>query len=206
MTTEMKRRVAGVLLAGGLSRRLGGGDKPLLAAGGRSILQRVVERATPQVCSLILSANGDPARFATFGLPVVADSVGGFVGPLAGILTGLEWVGRNLPGVAWVASFAGDTPLLPADLVERLLAAVADDAADLACAASGGTSHPVFGLWPVRLSGALRQALVEEDLRKVGAWAARFRLATVEWPGGDNDPFFNVNTPEDLTLLRQRLR
>ncbi len=205
MRTGTKQQLAGVILAGGLSRRMGGGDKALLAVDGRTILERVVERAVPQVSLLILSANGDPARFDAFGLPVVEDSVGGFAGPLAGILAGLEWVGRNLPAVPWMASFAADTPMFPADLVERLLAAAAAEAADIACAASGGMTHPVFGLWPVRLAGALRQALVEEDLRKVGAWTARYRLARVEWPGGDDDPFFNVNTPEDLAVLRQRL-
>ena len=153
--------VAGVLLAGGLSRRMGGGDKCLRELGGRPILAHIVERAAPQVDALVLNANGDAARFADFGLPVAADVVEGYAGPLAGVLTGLDWVADNAPGAAWVASFACDAPFFPADMVARLLAAVEASGADLACAVSGGRAHPVFGLWPVRLADDLRRAMLE---------------------------------------------
>ena len=190
--------VIGLLLAGGQSRRMGGGDKPLRPLGGRPLLAHIIERVAPQVRRLVLNANGDPARFAAFGLPVVADAVAGFAGPLAGILTGLDWAASEAPDCPWVASFPGDAPFLPGDLVARLLAAVGTDRADLACAASAGQSHPVAGLWPVRLRHELRRALVEEDIRKVDRWTGRYRLATVAFPAEPIDPFFNANRPEDL--------
>jgi len=200
--------VAGVLLAGGLSRRMGGGDKCLRPLGGRPLLARIADRLAPQVAALVLNANGDPARFAGFGLPVAADVVAGFAGPLAGVLTGLEWARAHAPACAWVATAATDAPFMPADLVDRLAAAVRDDGADLACATSGGREHPVFGLWPVRLAGDLRRAVVDEDMRKVVAWTARYRLARVAFAVEPVDPFFNVNRPEDMAaaeaLLAQR--
>ncbi len=194
----MPRDVAGVLLAGGLSRRMGGGDKALLEIGGETILSRVIARVRPQVGALALNANGDPARFAAYGLPVVADVVGGFAGPLAGVLTGLEWARREAPECPWVASFATDAPFLPEDLIARLLRAVERDGADMACAASAGRHHPVFGLWPVRLAGDLRRAMVDGDVRKVDAWTARYRLAVAEFAIDPVDPFFNANRPDDL--------
>lgn len=197
--------IAGVLLAGGLSRRMGGGDKSLRLLGGRAILDRVVERVRPQVAALVLNANGDPARFAAFGLPVVADGVAGFAGPLAGVLAGLDWAAANRPDCDTVASVATDAPFLPADLVARLAAGRAEAGADLACAASGGQAHPVIGLWPVRLRGDLRRALVEEGMRKVDVWTGRYRLAVVDFPVGRIDPFFNANRPEDLAAAEALL-
>ncbi len=194
----MPRDVAGVLLAGGLSRRMGGGDKALRTLGGETILARVIARARPQVGALALNANGDPARFAAYGLPVVADVVGGFAGPLAGVLTGLEWARREAPECPWVASFATDAPFVPGDLIARLMRAVERDGADMACAASAGRHHPVFGLWPVRLAGNLRRALADEGVRKVDAWTARYRLAVAEFAIDRVDPFFNANRPDDL--------
>ncbi len=195
--------VAGVLLAGGLSRRMGGGDKCLRDLGGRPILAQVIERAAPQVGALVLNANGDPARFASFGLPVAADVVEGYAGPLAGVLTGLDWATDNAPGAAWVASFACDAPFFPADMVARMLAAVEAAGADMACAVTHGRTHPVFGLWPVSLREALRRAMVEEEIRKVDLWTARYKLVEVAFPdvetaAGPLDPFFNTNRPEDL--------
>lgn len=190
--------VVGVLLAGGQSRRMGGGDKSLRNLGGRPILAHVIERTWPQVHRLILNANGDPARFDAFGLPVVADPVEGFAGPLVGVLAGLDWAAENVPDAAWVASFATDAPFLPRDLVARMQAAVTADGADLATVSSDGRSHPVFGLWPVCLRDALREAIVEEGVRKVDAWTARFALSTVAFDGETVDPFFNTNRPDDL--------
>ncbi|MFO1036737.1 MAG: molybdenum cofactor guanylyltransferase MobA [Geminicoccaceae bacterium] len=194
----MPDQTLGLILAGGLARRMGGGDKCLRVLGGRTLLEHVVERVRPQVSGLVLNANGDPGRFERFGLPVVGDVVEGFAGPLAGILTGLEWARTNRPGTEWVVSIAADTPFLPRDLVGKMTAAVERERADMACAASGGRTHPVFGLWPVRLAGDLRRALVDEGERKIDAWTARYRVAVAEFATDPVDPFFNANTPEDL--------
>jgi molybdopterin-guanine dinucleotide biosynthesis protein A len=188
----------GVLLAGGLARRMGGGDKPMRTVGGRTILERVIARLAPQCDGLILNANGDPARFAAFGLPVVADNVPDFPGPLAGILAALDWTAVNRPNVDWVLSAAADCPFLPRDLVARLHEARARENAQLAVAASDGQSHPVIGLWRVDLRDALRHSLTVEDIRKIDRWTARYRLATVTWPAQPLDPFFNANTVDDI--------
>ena len=190
--------VPGVVLAGGLARRMGGGDKPLREIGGRTILVRVIERLEPQCQSLLLNANGDHLRFASFGLPVVADGVADYPGPLAGILAGLDWVAAKCPGAQWMLSAPGDCPFLPRDLVARLSQGARAQGAQLAVAASRGRSHPVIGLWSVDLRDALRQALVVEGLRKVDEWIARYRIATVAWPHEPLDPFFNANTLDDL--------
>ncbi|WP_028134659.1 molybdenum cofactor guanylyltransferase MobA [Bradyrhizobium japonicum] len=197
VTTEFPA-TQGVLLAGGLARRMGGGDKPMRTIGGRTILDRVIARLTPQCSGLILNANGDPARFAAFGLPVVPDDVPGFPGPLAGILAALDWTAANRTGVEWVLSAAGDCPFLPRDLVARLHEARTRENAQLAVAASGEQSHPVIGLWRVALRDELRHALVVEDLRKIDRWTGRYPLATVTWPTEPLDPFFNANTVEDI--------
>jgi molybdopterin-guanine dinucleotide biosynthesis protein A len=192
--------IVGLLLAGGLARRMGGGDKPLRLLAGRPLLAHVIERVRPQVTELVLNANGDPQRFAEYGLPVVADSVPDFAGPLAGILAGLDWAVANRPDCTLVASVPTDAPFLPADLVPRLLQGMRQAGADLACAASGGQVHPVIGLWPVSLREDLRHALVDEGIRKVDVWTGRHRLATVPFPDAIDgmDPFFNANRPDDL--------
>ena len=193
----MTGKPLGVVLAGGLARRMGGGDKARLRIGGRTILERVLARLKPQCAALILNANGDPARFADTGLAVVPDSIPGFAGPLAGILAGLDWVAREAPDVADVVTVPGDCPFLPEDLVVRLSAARSREAAPLACARSGEWRHPVVGLWPVALRGDLRHALVAEGLRKIEAWTARHGVAVADWPSVPVDPFFNINTPDD---------
>ena len=189
----------GVLLAGGLARRMGGGDKPLRTIAGRSILKRVVARFAPQCDGLILNANGDPARFSSLGIPVVPDTVLDFAGPLAGILAALEWAAANLPEIAFVVSAAADTPFLPRDFVSRLHEARELAGTLLACAESGGQAHPVNGLWPVGLKEDLRHALVVEDLRKIDRWTGRHGIAHATWPAEPYDPFFNANRPEDLS-------
>lgn len=188
----------GLLLAGGLARRMGGGDKPLRTIAGRSILAHVIERLSPQCDGLVVNANGDPARFADCGLPVVADGLPNFAGPLAGILAGLDWMAENRPGTDWLVSVAADTPFIPRDLVARLHAAREAQNLPLACAASGGWTHPVIGLWPVSLRDDLRRALTVEDERKIDRWTARHGCASAEWPVDPVDPFFNANRPEDL--------
>lgn len=197
--------IVGVLLAGGQSRRMGGGDKCLRLLGGKPILEHIIERTAPQVARLVLNANGDPARFADFGVPVAADTVEGFAGPLAGVLTGLEWTRANAPDCAWIATFATDAPFLPLDLVCRLGAALADGSTDMACAFSDGRRHPVFGLWPVALTDELRAALVARGVRKVDDWTAGYNLREVEFTGDAIDPFFNVNRPEDLAAAESIL-
>ena len=198
-------KLVGLLLAGGQSRRMGGGDKTLRSLGGIPLLEHVIERLRPQVDTLVLNANGDPSRFAKFGLPVVADSVLGFAGPLAGVLAGLEWAAAHRADCPFVVSVATDAPFLPPDLTSRFIEAIERDAADLACAASDGRSHPVFGLWPVRLRNDLRRAVVEEGIRKVDQWTARHRLVTVSFLIDPIDPFFNANRPEDLATAEALL-
>jgi molybdenum cofactor guanylyltransferase len=176
---------------------MGGGDKARIRIGGKTILERVLARLKPHCRALIINANGDPARFADTGLVVVADSVPDFVGPLAGILAGLDWAAANAPDCAFIASAPGDCPFLPKDLVPRLHEARAATNASLACARSGQWCHPVVALWPLALREDLRRALTGEGLRKIDLWTARYGIATAEWPDAPVDPFFNVNTPED---------
>ncbi|MCZ6839698.1 MAG: molybdenum cofactor guanylyltransferase MobA [Alphaproteobacteria bacterium] len=197
--------VAGVLLAGGQSRRMGGGDKCLRPLGGQPILARIIETVAPQVSRLVINANGDPDRFASFGVPVAADTVDGYAGPLAGVLTGMEWVAANAPECDWIATFATDAPFLPDDLVERLCEAVSNGTADMACALSNGRRHPVFGLWPVALGPELRRELVVRGVRKVDDWTDGYNRREVEFAVDAIDPFFNVNRPEDLVAAESYL-
>ncbi|WP_395681670.1 molybdenum cofactor guanylyltransferase MobA [Inquilinus sp.] len=197
--------VAGVILAGGLARRMGGGDKALRPLGGITLLDRLIARAAPQVSALWLNANGDPSRFARWGLPVVPDDVPGAPGPLAGILAALDLAAATRPEIGLVASFPCDAPFIPRDLVARLAAARRDQGGAIAVAASGGRVHPVAALWPVALRHDLRQALVEEGLRKVERWAGRHGFAVAEFAADPVDPFLNGNTPEDLVEAERLL-
>jgi molybdenum cofactor guanylyltransferase len=189
----------GLVLAGGLARRMGGGDKALIKVGGVAILDRVLERLRGACQPIVVNANGDPTRFARYRLPVVADSIPDFAGPLAGILAGLDWAAENAPATEWLASVPGDCPFLPRDLVAQLHAARAAAATPLACAQSGDWRHPVVGLWRVDLRDDLRHALAVEGLRKIEIWTARHGIALATWPDQPFDPFFNVNTPDDAT-------
>jgi molybdopterin-guanine dinucleotide biosynthesis protein A len=189
-------RLVGVVLAGGLARRMGGGDKGLVTLHGRPILDHVLERLDPQVDRIVINANGDPGRLAAYDLPIVADAIEGFAGPLAGVLAGMQWAARN--DAEWVVTAATDTPFFPRDLVDRFRQAVADKGADMACAASGGRHHPVFGLWPVALRADLSRAMTADGVRKVDLWTARHRIAVAEFADQPYDPFFNVNRPEDV--------
>jgi molybdenum cofactor guanylyltransferase len=187
----------GLVLAGGLARRMGGGDKARIRIGGVTILQRVLACLEPQCAGVIINANGDPSRFADTGLPVVADSVPDFAGPLAGILAGLDWAAENTKHYQWLASAPGDCPFLPENLVARLHEVRLAAGTSLACARSGQWRHPVVALWPVALREDLRRALVDEGLHKIEIWTARHGVAVADWPAEPVDPFFNVNTPED---------
>jgi len=192
----------GLVLAGGRARRLGGGDKSLVKIGGSTILDRVLATLSGQCTGIVISANGDPARIADTGCEVVPDSVPDFAGPLAGILAGLDWLAAQGRGIEWMLSAPGDCPFLPDDLVERLHEARREMGAGvpLAIARSGNRQHHTTALWPLALRKDLRAALTVEGLHKVETFAARYDIALADWPAEPFDPFFNVNTPEDLAI------
>ncbi|NMJ43121.1 molybdenum cofactor guanylyltransferase MobA [Roseomonas sp. JC162] len=200
----MRADTLGVILAGGLARRMGGGDKPLRVLGGKPMLDHALGRLAPQVAGVIVNANGDPARFAGYGLPVVPDGLPDHPGPLAGILAALDWAAEHRPDLPWVVSVPGDSPFIPADLVARLHAARDETGQPLACARSGGQTHPPVGLWPVALRSDLRAALTGGE-RKIDRWTARHGCAHVDWPDRPVDPFFNANAPEDLAAAEALL-
>ncbi|HLH12062.1 MAG TPA: molybdenum cofactor guanylyltransferase MobA [Methylovirgula sp.] len=187
----------GILLAGGRATRMGGNDKALIELCGAPLLARVIAAVEPQCEGLLISANGDLARFETFGFASVRDEIEGFAGPLAGILAGLDFIAQNRPEVGFALSVPTDTPFLPADLAARLSAA--QDDGGIVCARSGGATHPVVALWPVAIRGDLRRALIEERIRKVDHFISRHRRAYADWPIEPFDPFFNINAPQDLS-------
>jgi len=192
----------GVILAGGLARRMGGGDKPLLELEGQTLLTHVEQRLSPQCEGVILNANGEPSRFAETGLPVVQDSIPGQPGPLAGILAAMEWAALHRPSDAWIVSVPGDTPFIPNDLVFCLHAACKAAQVPVACAGSGSRAHYTTALWSVGLRHDLRHALTVKGIRRVEDWAKSQGLVTVFWPVEPFDPFFNINTPEELDAAR----
>lgn len=198
--------IVGVLLAGGQSRRMGGGDKCLRKIGDVTILARIIGRVQGQVSQLVINANGNPQRFAEFGLPVVGDVIPDFAGPLAGILSGMEWAAKHAPDCPWIASIPTDAPFLPRDLITRFVEAIDREGSDLACAASAGRVHPVIGLWPVVMRSDLRHALVDKDVRKIDAFTANYRVAEVTFDTDPVDPFFNTNRPEDLEEAEQLIK
>jgi molybdopterin-guanine dinucleotide biosynthesis protein A len=202
MKTEIPPTV-GLVLAGGQATRMGGGDKALLTVGGETILSRTLSRIAPHCKAIALNANGNPARFTAFGLPVVADSIADFAGPLAGILAGMDWAHAHHPDVAWLVSVPGDCPFLPRDLIPRLHGAARNENRPLACAKSGDWRHPVAALWRVSLREDLRKALTVEGLRKIEVWTERFGVALAEWPEEPFDHFFNANRPEDLKMAEE---
>ncbi|MDP6691219.1 MAG: molybdenum cofactor guanylyltransferase MobA [Alphaproteobacteria bacterium] len=193
--------ILGVLLAGGGARRMGGGDKCLQQLCGRPLLAHVIERLSGQVDEQVLNANGAAERFAAFGLPVVADTIPGMAGPLAGILAGMEWARANRSATVMILSAPTDGPFLPLDLVSRL--AAAKGAAQIACARSNGRTHPPIALWDVALADDLRRAMVDEEMRKIDRWTSRYQMVHVDWPSEPIDPFFNANRPEDLELATE---
>jgi len=206
MTGIVIGAIIGVIIAGGQGRRMGGIDKSFVELGGQSLLARTVARFGPQVSRLVLSANGDPSRFAGFGLPVLADPIPDFAGPLAGLLAAMEWAGEHVPDARWIASTSVDTPFLPLDLVAKLKSAQAVDQADLVCAWSNGRLQPLCGLWRIDLAPDLRHALRDEGLHKVDAWAGRHKMATVDFATDPVDPFLNINHAEDLAKAEALLR
>jgi molybdopterin-guanine dinucleotide biosynthesis protein A len=197
--------VVGVILAGGLARRMGGGDKSMLKLGGRRILDYVIESAQNQLETVIINANGAPERFAEFNLPVQADIVPDFAGPLAGVVSAMAWVKQNKPTATHIITVAADTPFFPIDYVTRMLALIQLKQQRLACASYQGRTQPVFGLWPVDLSDDLYKALVEDDVRKVDRFTAPYGVADVTFDELEDNPFFNVNKPEDIAIGEQQL-
>lgn len=212
----LRSEVVGVLLAGGQSRRMfadgpGGGDKGLLEIGGKPMLAHVIDRLAPQVGAMVINVNGDPARFEGFSLPFVADTIGGHVGPLAGVLAGMRWAAVHHPGVRFIATVSTDAPFVPEDLVARLAAELhaARGGEQVALARSDGHLHPVIGLWPVALADDL-QAALQDGVRKVLAWTDRHGTLGVDFApvcvGEEEvDPFFNANTPDELAEARRLL-
>jgi molybdopterin-guanine dinucleotide biosynthesis protein A len=206
---EINEPVVGVVLSGGRSSRMGGGDKCLLQLGGEPVLARILHRLRPQVIEIIINANGDPSRFADFGVPVIADSIAGLAGPLAGVHAGLEWVKAHTSGIRSVVTVASDTPFFPSDLVQRFLTALEDDPA-LAVAASSEGVHPVVGLWPVAIALLIEESL-RRGMRKAGAFtkdhdAIEVFFEAARIGGRLVDPFFNINRPEDLARADALLR
>ncbi len=202
-----KHPVIGMVLAGGQSRRMDGVEKAFLPLAGRNLIEHVAARAETQVDQLLIGASGDPTRFSTLNAKVVDDAVPGFAGPLAGILAGLLWTRKHRPDVAWLASFACDTPFFPADMVARLVAAAEQKRAAIAVASSGGRSHPVFAVWNVGIVESAQTAIADEGVQKVNALIERFPHTSVAWSSSaDTDPFFNINTPQDLAEAEARLK
>lgn len=204
-----REAIAGVILAGGLSRRMGGGDKGLLDIGGKPMLAHVIERLAPQVSGMVINANGDPARFDAFGLAVVADPIAGFVGPLAGVLAGMRWAARETPAVEHIVTVSADAPFVPHDLVSRLAGAITKPGERIALAQSADGLHPVIGLWPVALADDLETAL-QAGVRKVLDWTDRHgrvsaMFGAIAVGGIEVDPFFNANTPDELAEARRLL-
>jgi molybdenum cofactor guanylyltransferase len=194
----MTEPVFGILLAGGLARRMGGGDKGLKMLGGETILARIIATVAPQCEGLVLNANGDAARLTSLGFPIVPDDVPGFAGPLAGILAGLDWIAQHHSKCDLAISIPTDTPFLPGDLVACLQDARSKAGADIAIATSGGSTHPVVALWSVSLRHDMRKALVEEKIHKMGFFIDRHKVAHADWPIKPYDPFFNANDPQDI--------
>ena len=208
MSTEpqgARADVAGVILAGGLARRMGGRPKALIELDGKPLAAHALGRLAPQVGAVALNANADGERLAALGAPVIRDTVEGFAGPLAGVLAGMLWARKAAPEARWLVSVAVDTPFFPADLAARFIEAVTESDAQMAVAASNGRAHPVFGLWPIAMAEELQAALVEEGLRKIDLFTARYRLVQVDFGHGRDDPFFNINRPEDLQQAQRRI-
>ena len=197
------KEIAGVILAGGLSTRMGGGNKCLLKIGKKTMLDYVIARASRQVSKLSINVNGENSAFESYNLPLIQDSVKGYVGPLGGILSGIEWAKKNFKEIKFVASFASDAPLFPENLIQRMGEMIQKNNANIAYAKSGTRTHPVFGLWSVDLMEDLKSALINDGVRKIDSWAKNYSLIEVPFTINDIDPFINVNKPEDLIKINK---
>jgi molybdopterin-guanine dinucleotide biosynthesis protein A len=184
-----------VILAGGRSSRMGGGDKCLLPVNGKALIAHVLAAIAPQTGEVLINANSNAGPYLKFGLPVLPDVIAGFQGPLAGLLTGMLWSHRRHPRQAHILSVAGDVPFLPGDLVARLSQGLADRKADIAIARCAQGLHPTIGLWPVDLAERLQHDLMQTGIRSMRGWSGQFRIADVTFPSG---VLTNINTPADL--------
>ncbi len=203
-------KVPGVILAGGLSLRMGGSDKSLRALAGKPLVGHVIERIKGQAAPVAINANGDASRFRIFGLPVIPDITADFAGPLAGVLAGMRWAAKADPDARFIVTAACDTPFFPSDLVQKLLAATSGASPSIALAASGGKVHPVYGLWPIALADDLALSL-DKGTRKVLHWTERHPntivdFAFADFSGKAVDPFFNANTPTEIAEAERLLR
>lgn len=190
--------VVGIILAGGLARRMGGGDKCLLPLAGKTLLQRTIDRASPQVTKLLLNANGNSLRFARTRLPVVPDVFSNNMGPLAGIHAGMNWMEHHAPEADWLVSFASDTPFFPMNFVEMLTTAANSGSTKIAVATSKLNVHPVFALWHISLKTELEALLETGQAPRLQEWMLANKTLKVEFNADVYDPFFNINTPQDL--------
>jgi len=205
MSSPSSENIVGIILAGGQSRRFGGGDKFIKELKGETLIDRVIERVRPQTRQMIISSNHETPHLKKFKLPIVADSIQGQAGPLAGILAGMEWAKDQAKKYDWAVSFPTDAPFVPLDCVEKMLKRATADKVEIVSVASGGRTHPVCALWRIDLADNLRQAMVEEEMRKIDLWTARHSLSVLEFPDQPYDPFFNINRPEDLAQAEKIL-
>ena len=190
-----------VVLAGGRSSRMGGGDKCLLPIGGKPLITHILERVVPQTRDILINTNSDPAPFLKFDLPVLADAITGFQGPLAGLLTGMLWSRRRHPRAAYLLSVASDVPFLPDDLVAQLSRALSEQNADIAIATCPLGTHPTIGLWPVDLADRLEYDLMHTQVRAMHRWLSEFRIAHALFAP---EALANINTPDELEICRER--
>ena len=201
--TLKRKDVMGVVLAGGQGRRMGFVNKPLVKIGGQTVLSHILARMSPQLDEIIINANAAHDAYRDYGLEIVADELGGFLGPLSGVLTAMDWVAMNKAGVSHILTFPGDAPFIPHDLAERLVRAVNDagegDQPCLARAVSGGRANPVVGLWPIAIRSELRDSLVNKDIRKIDRFTADYPMQDVQFDGVP-DSFFNINTEDDVKI------
>jgi molybdenum cofactor guanylyltransferase len=200
------KNVVGVILAGGQSRRFGGGDKFLKKLNGKLLIDHVIDRVSPQTSNVIINSNSNADLFKGQNHPIIPDSIGGYAGPLAGILTGMEWVLRVKPQCKWIVTFPSDAPFIPLDSAEKMIKCAEEERANIVCSASNGRTHPVCALWQVGLADDLRKAMINEEIRKIDLWTARYRSSVVEFSDQPFDPFFNINKPGDLERAEEILK
>ena len=200
------KEIIGIILAGGQSRRFGDGDKFFRKLNGKSLIDHVIERLQPQTDDLVINSNSDANLFLEQGLTVVPDTIQGFAGPLAGILTGMEWVLRNKPQYEWIATFPSDAPFIPHNCVKEMRLCAKMENTDIVCTASGQRTHPVCALWRIDLAADLRKVMINEGLRKIDLWTARHQLSIIKFPDHPYDPFFNINRPEDMVLAEKIMK
>jgi len=199
-------KIIGVILSGGLSRRMNNQDKGFIQLAHKPLFEHVLERLSPQCDSIIISSNKESQQLSSYDLPIIKDSLEGLLGPLAGLLACMQWVRKHQPGVQWIASVPVDTPFIPQNLVSTLYQSMLENTADIACATSNGRTHPVIALWPIRLLDDLEAALSKENIRKIDLWTSRYKVSLPDFSDSLLDPFYNINCHEDLVHAEALLR